>query len=86
MILLDVLVHLILLLLLHRSECLPAHGILILKGPRLCKSGWLFSLLEKLLEKKERREERKMEEEQDDPDSAWFLIATGSYDYLIRDT
>lgn len=28
------------------SQCLPAHGILTLLGPRQCKSGWLLSLCE----------------------------------------
>lgn len=42
--LLDIAVNLVLLLLLHLNKRFPAHGILILKGARLCKSGWLLSL------------------------------------------
>ena len=42
-------VHLVLLLLFHLNKCLPAPGLLILKGARLCESGWLFSLFVKLL-------------------------------------
>jgi hypothetical protein len=40
---------------------------------------------EKRKERGHRGERRKMEEEKDDPDSTWLYIATGSYEYHIRD-